>query len=536
MYKNKDLSLKEKILLKKLFSRLPTSHLWKKIGIKPHHGFCIPLSSIRSKKSCGIGEFTDLLPLIEWCNKLNMDVIQLLPLNETYYKNISFYKALSSCALDPIYLALTDLPYVCESNKLKDEIVELQKLNSTDRIEYDKIRKKKFKWLQKYYELFFPSFKKRKTYQLFIKNNPWLKPYSVFRFLKEKFKHKSWELWPEKYRHPTKRWVNSFYQNHLIEIEFYTFLQYLCFSQLSMIKKISSQKRVFLFGDLPIFVSKDSVDVWFYRKVFNLEKQAGSPPDKFSSKGQRWKLPLVDWDYLEKNNYFWWKQRLSLFAHFFHMYRIDHVVGFFRLWTLDFDDKKGKGKFIPEEREKWKIIGEKRLRKLIQFSSILPLGEDLGLIPENIYGTLKKLGICGLKILRWHMATPFCDYEPMSLTSLSSHDTETFEEWWHSCPAEARILCFTNNWKYNKKLTPSLRLKILKSLHSSSSIFHVNLLQEYLALDKNLVYSDPILERINIPGTVNKMNWTYKYKPSIEELISNKKLTKNIRSILARKK
>lgn len=516
----------------KIANDLPTAHLWKKIGLGPHHGFCIPLSSVRSKKSCGIGEFTDLLPLIDWCKKIRMDVIQLLPLNETYYKNISFYKALSSCALDPIYLGLLDLPYIIENKDLQNEILVLRRYNFTERVEYDKVREKKFEWLNKYYKQYFPIFKKRKAYHLFVKNNPWLKSYSVFRFLKDKFERKSWDLWPKKYRCPTQKWIDSFYKKNLEEVEFYTFLQFLCFSQLSEVKKRASQKRVFLFGDLPIFVSKDSADVWFYRKVFNTLKQAGSPPDKFSLKGQRWKLPLIDWDFLEKNDYFWWKQRLVFFANFFHMYRIDHVVGFFRIWTMDFKEKDNGGEFTPEERDLWKIVGEKHLRKIIKCSSILPIAEDLGLIPENIYGILKKLGICGLKIVRWHTSTPFCDFEPMSVTSLSTHDTETLEQWWDSHKSEAKNLCFTNNWKYSEKLIPSLRLKVLCSVHSSASIFHINLLQEYLALDKKLVHDDPKLERINVPGTVNKNNWSYRYLPTIEEIVSNQKLNKHFREII----
>ena len=457
-----------------------------------------------------------------------MDIIQLLPLNETYYSNFSPYNSISSCALDPIYLGLRYLPYIKENKTFKANIEILQKYNSTDRVHFDKVRKLKFDWLQKYYRQYFSHFKKRKSYQQFISQNPWIKSYSVFRYLKEKFEKKKWESWPKAFQNPTEEWVNSYYKNHLAEIEFYTFLQYLCFSQLCEIKKTASQKKIFLCGDIPMFACKDSADVWFYRKVFDIKKQAGSPPDKFSSQGQAWSLPLLDWDYLKKTDFFWWKQRTAVLSNFFHLYRIDHVVGFFRTWSLNFNDHASSGKFIPDNRKLWKDRGELILKMIVNSSPILPIAEDLGIIPETIYGILKKLGICGLWIIRWHKSTPLCDYEPLSLTSLSTHDTQTFEQWWNENKREAQSLCFTNKWNYNPKLTSSLRLKILKSIHNSSSIFHVNLLQEYLALDKHLVKKQ---ERINVPGKVNKINWTYKYKPSIEELTSNKKLSKIIRLI-----
>ena len=523
--------LLKKELSRKELSNTPTYSLFKKIGIKDHHGFCIPLSSIRSKKSSGIGEFNDLTYLISWCNEIKMDTIQLLPLNETYYKDPSPYNSLSSCALDYIYLTLDILPYHEKNIYLQELIEKLRKLNSTKRVKFDKVRKLKITWLFEYYKTYFSKYKELESYTSFTNKNQWLKPYSTFRTLKNKFKGKKWWKWPKKYQNPTEEFINNYINSNQIDTDFFIFLQYLCFTQLSNVKDYATKKKVLLKGDIPILINPDSADVWYYRAVFNMDKIAGAPPDDFNSKGHKWGFPIFDWDYLKETDYFWWKQKLSVISDLYHIYRIDHAVGFFRIWAIGLKDKPSLGQFLPKDPSKWKDIGEEHFMMLINASYQLPIAEDLGFIPKIVYTSLKKLGICGTKVPRWQRTTKMCDYEPISLTTISTHDTETMQQWWKSSKEEAQTLCFTNNWEYTPTLSFELRKKILYDSHHSASIFHINLLQEYLALYPELVWKNPKDERINISGCINKKNWRYKYRLTIEEIISHSDLKKTLSEI-----
>ena len=382
-------------------------------------------------------------------------------------------------------------------------------------------------------EYFEKQFKESDPYQMFVSQNSWLLPYGVFRFLKDLFKGKSWEKWPEKYQNPTDKLISALYKNHTDQIDFYLFLQYLCFQQLSKIKDKATKLNLFLKGDMPILINRDSCDVWYYRSFFNLQKIAGAPPDDFNFKGHKWGFPIFNWDSLKSKNYSWWLQKLDVYSSIYHVYRVDHAVGFFRLWAIDPKKKATEGAFLPKDPATWQEEGKSHFMMLLNFSSLFPIAEDLGFIPKTVYTTLKKLGICGTKVPRWQRITPMQDYEPLSLITLSTHDIETLSGWWKSNKEDAKTLCDTNKWKYEPKLSFDLRKKILYDVHHSSSLFHINLLQEYLAFFPTLSRKNPRKERINISGTVNKTNWTYKYKPSIEEIISHQELKNLLKEIIS---
>jgi 4-alpha-glucanotransferase len=513
-------------------SSTPNFQNFKKIGIGHHHGFCLPLFSIRSKDSCGIGEFNDLKHLIDWCREINMDVIQLLPLNECHYNDPSPYNSLSSCALDFIYLSLNSLPYADSDKSLQKKIQSLKRLNRTKRVKHKKVRKKKFKFLKEYYQKYFENFNRLDSYTFFVKENLWLKPYSVFRHLKDHFHGKKWSCWPKTFQNPSTNFIDAYYNSHSVDTNLYIFLQYLSFSELIKVKEYATLNKVFVEGDLPLLINPDSVDVWYYRSFFDLKKVAGAPPDDFCPKGQKWRFPLIDWEKLKNQNYFWWKQKLSILNNFFHIYRIDHAVGLFRIWSMEVKENPIYGQFIPADSSLWQKEGEEHLRMIINSSPLLPIAEDLGLIPTMVYDTLKKLGICGTKVIRWQTTIPLSDYEPLSLTTISTHDTENFGAWWKNYPDAAKTLSLTNHWEYSPALTPALRKKILFDVHHSKSLFHINLIQEYLALFPELTWKNPKNERINIPGKKKRKNWTYKCRPSIEEIISHKELKKTMKEIV----
>lgn len=516
----------------------PAASQWKVIGAKQHHGINLPLFSLRSKQSCGIGEYPDLLPLIDWCKSLGMDVIQLLPLNDGGPER-SPYAALSAFALNPLNLGLARLPHLNLMPDAAEMIEELQKLNALQRIAYPIVQAKREAFLRHYFKTVGPLVIASPPFLDFLQKNPWLETYSLFKALKIATQWHSWEEWPPEWRDPSPTYFQVLLDANRDEIFYHSLLQYFCFEQLGGVQKAARQKGVFIKGDLPILIGRESADVWHTRKYFDLEYSAGAPPDMFSYDGQNWGFPLYDWNSLEEQDYKFWKTRLQVAQQCYDIYRIDHIVGFFRIWALSKGQSAKEGHFIPSDPSQWIGHGEKLMRMLLANCTMLPIGEDLGTIPPAVRTSLCDLGICGTKVIRWERDwnrdqrfIPIQDYNPASMTTVSTHDSETLQLWWRNCPQEARDYSAFKGWEYQEILSPERHHEILWDSHHSSSLFHVNLLQEYLALIPDMTSPDPEDERINIPGEVSDRNWTYCFRPSLEEIISSEPLAQLIRGLL----
>lgn len=473
---------------------------WRRIGLKPHHGICLPLSALHTKTSCGIGDFSDLIPLIDWCKSLKLDCIQLLPLNDSG-SDPSPYNPLSSCALDPIYLSLSALG-ISHGFPLTQHILR------------GEVLQKKLSLLRALFNQTFPTLKETTRYQTFLQQNPWLESYSRFKALKDEFGGKNWIHWPAELP-PIPQPA----------IDFYSFLQFHCFDQMEKARAHATQQGIFLQGDIPILLSPDSADVWTHPELFRLDLAAGAPPDAYNQSGQKWGFPLFHWDAMRKTDFAWLKQRLKVAMRLFHIYRIDHVVGFFRIWGIPKDKEPAAGSFYPPNPALWASQGRELLTVMLDATSLLPIAEDLGTIPPEVPLVLKELGICGTKVMRWQKANdqfiPFNAYEPFSMTTVSTPDLPPLELWWRRYPAEAIPFAAFMHWAYHPILTRDQHLAILRASHHTSSLFHINLLQEYLALFPALVWPNPEDERINQPGTRLPHNWAYRFRPSLEEMVAH---------------
>jgi len=521
--------------LENYLSQAPTKVHWSQIGIRPHHGVAVPIFSLLSNNSSGIGEFYDLLPLIKWLPEVGMDVIQLLPLNDTG-DDPSPYNAISAKALNPIHISLYALPYLNEHKDLIKKVELLKSLSNSQRIQYPKVKSQKIDFLKDYFNRVIDQFEDDEKFNNFQVQNPWLGTYSLYKLLREKSDHKTWMSWPDELKNPAS--FTQLMQKYKTEIQFYIFLQFLCFEQMIYVKEYASKFSVFLKGDIPILLSSDSADVWSNREFFDCSLRAGAPPDAYSAKGQDWGLPTYNWDNLEKVNYSWWKERLHLASHIYHLYRIDHVVGFFRIWVIPPNKKAIDGFFKPKNYYEWPHLGKKLLKMLIKSSTMLPVAEDLGTIPKYVPQILKELGIPGTKIMRWERKweedSSFInvkDYQPISLTSVATHDSETMAEWWEKYPNDAELYAKQFKINYKTPLDDKSRFKILYEAHHSPSVFRINPLQEYLAFFQELIWKDPKDERINIPGTTSSLNWTYRFRPKIDEIVAHKKLTSMIKKL-----
>jgi 4-alpha-glucanotransferase len=494
---------------------------WERVGMRPHHGICLSLASLRTKKSCGIGDFGALLPLIDWCKEVGFDCIQLLPLNDSG-DDPSPYNALSSCALDPIYLSLSDLPEACSS------------LSSLPRTNHLETRREKKRWLRSYFSRTFASIKTQPEYLDFLAKNSWLHPYALFKACKQEHNHASWTEWPK-----SQQSLATCRAKDPADLDFYCFLQYLAFQQMETVRRYADENGILLKGDIPILISPDSVDVWSHPSLFDISYGAGAPPDYYNQKGQAWGFPLYRWDQMRKTHFQWWKERLRVAERFYHLYRIDHVVGFFRIWAIEPKKKASTGHFIPQDENEWGPQGRELLEMMIDSSSMLPMAEDLGTIPEITFSTLRELGICGTKVIRWQRRwnsdrafIPYNEYDPVSMTTVSTPDSGTLSYWWKQFPEDGKEFAKFKNWTYSPTLSPEQAKEILRDSHHTPSFFHINQLQEYLALFPSLVRRNPEEERLNTPGTELPTNWTYRFLPDLEEIMENRELALAIQSLL----
>jgi 4-alpha-glucanotransferase len=524
---------------KRALLQTPAAMQWEKIGIYDHHGICIPLFSLHSEKSCGIGEFLDLIPLIGWCKDLGMDVIQLLPLNDMGL-DASPYNAMSAFALNPIHLSLNELPDIQKVTDYQEKLAKIRYWTKTSRVKYNITRELKFAFLRDYFSRIFPDIASTDSYKQFLNQYQWLPPYALFKSLKEINYWRAWEEWPAPFKSPSHQSYQSLLQEYQKACDFHIFLQFLCYQQLEAVKKVAEENHIYIKGDIPILISRESADVWHHRNLFLLNLSAGAPPDAYAREGQFWGFPVYDWEAMEKQNFRWWKERLQVASHFFHLYRIDHVVGFFRLWAIQQGKLARDGYFIPSRPEEWIPHGQKIMEMMLKSApTILPIGEDLGMVPPEVKQCLYRLGICGTKMLRWERRwetdggfIPVDQYEPMTMTTVSTHDSDTLQLWWRHAPKEARLFAEFKKWPYHPFLSLEQHEEILRDSHHSASLFHINLLQEYLALFPELISPNPHNERINIPGKILDTNWTYRFKPSVEKIIDHIPLKQKIRSLL----
>lgn len=517
---------------------------WKKIPYTDHHGINIPLFSLRTQKNCGIGEYLDLLLLIDWCAQIGFDTIQILPINDSGQET-SPYNALSSCALNPVFLSLWALPHLEKFPELQMELNRFIKYKDLQKVPYTSIYNAKMRFLHLYYQKAFPLFQNTEEFYTFQKQHePWLSGYALFRILKEKNVHQDWSSWDFSLQNPSRSFLKKCMETERIDMHFYEFLQFLCFSQFMCVKAHAQEKGVFLQGDLPILISPESHDVWLDRQNFQMDFSAGSPPDIFTPDGQVWGFPPYQWEAMQKDDFSWWHMRMQVAKELYDIYRIDHIVGFYRIWAVPQGEPVRFGRFIPNDPWVAMMQGETILSKITSASDMLPIGEDLGAGDDvpTLRKSISKLGILGTKVPRWERENlekegsdyiPYKDYPRKSLTTISTHDSLSLIQWWEKYPSDAKLFCSFQKIAYKDTLLPEMRMQILKNAHQSNSIFHINLLPEYLSLFPDLVYPDYKDESINTPGTVSTLNWSYRIRPYLEDLIQHEDLFKKMSDLAA---
>jgi len=322
---------------------------WKGVGV------AIPVFSLRTKQDHGVGEFLDIKLLVDWAKKVGLKMIQILPVNDTVsthtWKDSYPYKAISVFALHPIYLNLEAIGNL--SATITQEIIEQQKelLNEKQQVDYEAVMRIKSRFYKMIYDEQKDKFLSSTQFKEFYKNNKyWLVPYAAFSYLRDLFGTADYTKWG-KYSTPTQQLLDSLddtKSEHYDDIAVHYFIQYHLHKQLLEAANYAREQGIVLKGDIPIGISKNSVDAWMYPNLYNMQVQAGAPPDDFSEDGQNWGFPTYNWEEMKKDNYKWWKMRMQKMSEYFDAFRIDHILGFFRIWEIPNDQVLGlMGYFNP---------------------------------------------------------------------------------------------------------------------------------------------------------------------------------------------
>ena len=490
-----------------------------------HAGLLVPLFSIPSRGSWGIGEIADLPKLGEWMTAAGFSFVQLLPINEMADGQNSPYSAMSAMAIDPIFIAPSEVPDVQalggEELLTAADRTALQAARASKVIDYCAVRAIKIRALRAAFEHFRETewnanTRRAHRLKLFLdRSRWWLDDYALFRALHAREEGRYWREWPDAIRDRVPSAVSQARQELAGEILFYSYLQWLAADQWAEARDACD---VGVFGDFPFMVSGDSADVWSRQNDFRLDASVGAPPDAFSETGQDWGFPAYRWDRIAAGGFRWLAARARRSAELYDGYRVDHLVGFFRTYVRE---SNGQAAFVPSDQHEQALQGE-RVLDVLSATGARIIAEDLGVIPDFVRDTLKRLEIPGYKVLRWERAwdepgKPFnnpADYPGSSVATSGTHDTEPLADWWDEADADERhavasIVCMDPpGCDPDGPFNDVTRDAILQVLYASAS--------DIVLLPINDVFG--WRDRINTPALISDENWTWRLPWPVEEL------------------
>jgi 4-alpha-glucanotransferase len=460
-------------------------------------GIAVPLFSLVSNHGWGIGEFADLVEFAAWLDEAGQSVLQILPINEMPPIETSPYSAMTAMALDPIYLSLPEVPDFAalggEAALDGAERAEIARLRRLPRVEYKSVRWLKDRWLRRSFDRFLRIEVSRGTpratrFDAFCATQSWwLDEYALFRALHAHHDERKWSDWPEPLARADRDAVGKLRPALHLEITFRSYLQWLAAEQWAEARRRAWPLRVF--GDLPFMISADSPDVWARQNEFRFDATIGVPPDAFSETGQDWGLPPWRMDIMKEWGYAWMRHRARRYSSLYDGYRIDHLVGLYRMYVRPIDDSQ-PAFFDPAAEVDQLKLGETLVQVLRgKERTAQVFAEDLGSIPPFVRESMTRLELPGLKVLRWekhwdrdgHPPIDPATFPELSVATTGTHDIEP--------------LAATPEGE-----TPEQRTAILNSLLSAGSALTLIPLQDVFGWT----------DRINIPAVVDEVNWTWR--------------------------
>jgi 4-alpha-glucanotransferase len=497
-------------------------------------GLTIPLFSLRTDRSMGIGEIPDLVDAGSLGLRAGLRLIQLLPIGELSGGETSPYGALSAFGIDPVYIAWASEPDVPAD--LLDELrPTLDSLRARASVDYESVRALKRLILDAAFREFATRHlaqdsDRARDFNAFVRSQgEWLWDLSLFRALKDDHANAPWWEWspPLRDRHATQ--LEHAAARLRDDIQRYQYAQWIAHSQWSMARARLEEMGVSLMGDLPFMVGRDSADVWSKREEFRHDASVGVPGDQFNEEGQEWGLPPYNWPVMRTNGFRWLRARARYAGMLGDRFRVDHLVGFYRTYSRPLDRLRSSdgrllpGSFDPPTEPEQLAHGEAVLRAMMegaQEHGARVIAEDLGVVPNYVRPSLLSLGIPGYKVLRWEQDQGrFRDpktYPRVSVACFGTHDTDPVASWWQSMPewerkaaAHAFGVPTAEPW-WNDDVHDAL----LSGLLGAAGDLALLMWQDVLGT----------LDRINTPSTVGPHNWTWRMPATIEETLSDEKL------------
>jgi 4-alpha-glucanotransferase len=490
-----------------------------------HAGLLVPLFSIPSRASWGIGEIGDLPRLGSWLSDAGFSFVQLLPINEMAEGQNSPYSALSAMAIDPIFIspaAVIDIQALGGEELLTDEErAQLRAARESPFIDYSTVRALKAQAFRAAFEHFhahewrLKSERARRLQRFTERARWWLDAYALFRALHAKYDGQYWREWDGPLRDRDPKALRGAREELELEILFYSYLQWVAAEQWSQARDACD---IGVFGDFPFMVSGDSADVWSRQEDFRPDASVGAPPDAFSETGQDWGFPAYRWHDIAAGGFQWLAARARRNAELYDGYRVDHLVGFFRTYVRE---AAGTASFVPSEKADQIVQGERVLEVFLASGARLT-AEDLGVIPDFVRETLLRLEIPGYKVLRWERewdedGQPFKDpatYPTCSVATSGTHDTETVAEWWDEAPIEVREAVASVACVGSPGCDPAAPF----NSRTRDAILHVLFAA---ASDIVLVPIHDVFgwrDRINTPAVIEDRNWTWRLPWVVEDL------------------
>lgn len=499
-------------------------------------GVTVPLFSLRSERSWGIGEIGDLPEFAAWMRGVGLRLVQLLPLGEVSGGETSPYMALSAFGIDPMFISLSavpELPPELVGEALGEDVEALERAKRSPRVDYDLVRRVKRRALRFAFDRFEREHHAKQTPRAaelaaFVKRqSDWLPDYAQFRAFKDGFEGIAWWDWPEEVRQRRPEALEGLRRERARDILYYEYVQWLAHTQWEAARADLRSKGVEIMGDLPFMVSRDSADVWAHQDEFRHDRSVGAPPDQFDTEGQNWGLPPYFWAKMRENDFAWLRRRCRYTGLLCDRFRIDHLVGFYR--TYIFPERQGQGQggerpratFDPAEEPEQREHGDRVVRAMIEGAAETGaqlVAEDLGAVPPWVRASLTALGVPGYKVLIWEkddvvFRNP-AEYPELSVACFGTHDTDSVVVWWESRDDRERAGVLDlpqlapRRQEFGREFTKETHRALLDLIHGSKSELVLLLIQDVLAMR----------ERINTPGTVGPENWSLRLAATPAEM------------------
>lgn len=545
-------------------------------------GVLVPLFALRGENDLGIGDISALREFIDWAAEIGFKLVQILPINEIGAEN-SPYNTISALAIEPTTLHFgPDSP---EDLTRKDFDAALADLDlrtlPRGRVKYRYVKKLKRRLLEQAFANFShrTDEDRRSSFRKFCEEEAvWLRDYALYRVLMEENDDSpAWSRWSAHHQSSEKArsWLRNLPEHRQTALRdrqsFFCYAQWIAHQQWREIKSYAEQRGVALMGDIPFGVSYHSADVFARPDEFMLDWGGGAPPeayfkdDEFTQKwGQNWGIPLYRWDKMRASNFEWWRERVRAVRRIFHLFRIDHVLGFYRIYAFPWRPRRNK-QFLsldwhemlkrtggcaphfvprddktPENCEANKREGEEYLRVVLdEAGATRVIGEDLGAVPDYVRPSMRSLGVAGFKIPQWEangaQITPGDKYEGLSVATYATHDHKPIRALWDEAVEQStatwqqarleleKIAVFAGldprieNYNFDKEFYPA----IMEALFKSNAWIAITMITDLLARK----------HRFNVPGTTANSNWTRRIQRSVGQLRASRKERKRMQLI-----